>query len=66
VIGVIAIGGGVLVAKALVANAGLNPEKDVSFVVAKKNIAIPTIFAENATVIVVSLVAIDGGDLEQG
>jgi NitT/TauT family transport system substrate-binding protein len=33
-IGVIAMGGGVLVAKALVANAGLNPEKDVNFVVA--------------------------------
>jgi len=28
------MGGGVLVAKALVANAGLNPDKDVSFVVA--------------------------------
>jgi NitT/TauT family transport system substrate-binding protein len=33
-IGVIGMGGGVLVAKALVANAGLNPEKDVTFVVA--------------------------------
>jgi len=33
-IGVIAMGGGVLVAKALLANAGLDPEKDVSFVVA--------------------------------
>jgi NitT/TauT family transport system substrate-binding protein len=33
-IGVIAMGGGVLVAKALLANAGLDPEKDVNFVVA--------------------------------
>jgi NitT/TauT family transport system substrate-binding protein len=32
-IGVIAMGGGVLVGKAVVANAGLNPEKDVTFVV---------------------------------
>jgi NitT/TauT family transport system substrate-binding protein len=33
-IGVIAMGGGVLVAKALVASAGLNPDKDITFVVA--------------------------------
>ena len=33
-IGVISMGGGVLVAKALVAAAGLNPEKDINFVVA--------------------------------
>jgi NitT/TauT family transport system substrate-binding protein len=33
-IGVMGMGGGVLVAKALVANAGLNPEKDVTFLVA--------------------------------
>jgi len=33
-IGVISMGGGVLVAKALVAAAGLNPEKDIKFVVA--------------------------------
>jgi NitT/TauT family transport system substrate-binding protein len=33
-IGVIAMGGGVLIAKALVAAAGLNPEKDINFVVA--------------------------------
>jgi NitT/TauT family transport system substrate-binding protein len=33
-IGVIAMGGGVLVGKALVSNAGLDPERDVTFVVA--------------------------------